>query len=378
MSWIALKMLMGDRSKYLGLIFGVTFASLLIAQQSSIFCGIMRRTCNQIRDTKGVNIWVMNPQVQYIDDLRPISDNDLYRVRSVPGVEWAVWLYKGSAQARLEDGRFQQVILFGIDDATLVGAPVEFTVGSKRDLEQPDAIAMDESGYKFLWPDQPLVPGRVLEMNDRRAVIKAIFKASETWGTMPLVYTRFSQATLFIPSERRMLPFILAQEKPGLSATEVARQISKETELQALTADEFSWKTQLRYLQRTSIPINFGTTVLLGFMIGAAIAGQTFFLFTLENLKQFGALKAMGVSNPRLVSMILLQGVVVGWIGYGLGVGLATIYGQVSRVRPSMSFYMPWQVLFGTGAAVMLIVCVASLLSIRRVVVLEPAIVFRG
>ena len=79
------------------------------------------------------------------------------------------------------------------------------------------------------------------------------------------------------------------------------------------------------YLRRTGIPVNFGITVLLGFIIGGAIAGQTFYLFTLDNLKQFGALKAMGVSNSRIVGMVLIQGLVVGVIGYAIGMGLASV-----------------------------------------------------
>ena len=101
MNWVALKMLTGDRSKYVGIVFGITFASMLICQQASIFCGVMWRTTSQIRDIPDADVWVMNERVDYIDDVRPVSDNDLYRVRSVPGIDWAVWLYKGSASARL-------------------------------------------------------------------------------------------------------------------------------------------------------------------------------------------------------------------------------------------------------------------------------------
>ncbi len=380
MNWVALKMLTGDRSKYMGIIFGVTFAALLIAQQASIFCGMMQRTGSQIRDVKDATIWVMNEKVEYVDETRPMSDNDVLRVRRVPGVEYAVLFYKGGAQARLEDGTFRGVILLGLDDSTLVGGPAKFTRGSLKDLEQPDAIAMDESGYRYLWPkDRDFQLGRVLEMNDRRAVIRAIFKASETYGTQPVVVTRLSQATQFSPGERRMMPFVLVKEKEGESAEEVARRIKAETGLNALTSDAFIWKTQMRQLWRSSMPMNAGVTVLLGFLVGAAIAGQTFYLFTLENLKQFGALKAMGLSNLRIIGMILLQAVVVSWIGYGLGLGGATLYGVVmTRVKPMMAFYMPWQVLVGTGVAVVVIAAAASLLSIRRVVALEPAIVFRG
>ena len=119
MSWIALKMLTGDRGKYFAIVFGITFASLLITEQSGIFCGVMLRTTSQIRDIEGVDVWVMNPNVRYFDDLKAISDDDLYRVRGVSGVDWAVSLYRGSGQAQLSNGNYQGLILIGIDDATL-------------------------------------------------------------------------------------------------------------------------------------------------------------------------------------------------------------------------------------------------------------------
>lgn len=380
MNWIAWKMLTGDRSKYFGIIFGVTFAALLMAQQSSIFVGLMRNTTSQIRDVQGFNIWVMDKNVQFIDDLKPMSDSELQRVRGVEGVDWAVRFYKGLGRAKLESGMFQQVILLGLDDATFVGAPQDITVGSLADLRAPDAVIMDESGYRYLWPDQPFQRGKVIEMNDHRAVIVGLCKSSPTFQTFPVVYARFSQAVQFAPRERKVLSFVLVQSKPQVNAIELCRRIEAQTGLQALHRDEFFWKTIDYYMQRTGIPINFGITVALGFVIGAAIAGQTFYLFTIENLKQFGSLKAMGVTNVRLVGMILLQALIVSLIGYGLGVGGAVCFGLIMEAAAKSvppAFYMTWHILAMVGGGVMLIAMLASLISIRRVIVLEPAIVFK-
>jgi putative ABC transport system permease protein len=133
------------------------------------------------------------------------------------------------------------------------------------------------------------------------------------------------------------------------------------------------------FVQRTGIVANFAITVFLGFLVGCAIAGQTFYTFTLENLPQFGSLKAMGVTNLRLVGMVLLQGLVVGLIGYGLGVGGAALFGKLMTAAGSrLAFLMPWQVLAGTAAAVAVIVMLSSLVSVYKVLVLEPATVFRG
>jgi putative ABC transport system permease protein len=381
MTWIALKMLMGDKSKYFAIIFGVSFACFLIAEQSAIFCGIMLRTTSQIRDTHGADIWVMNTGVRYVDDLKPISDNDVFRVRGVPGVAWAVNLYRGQGQAQLASGAYQGVILMGLDDASLTGAPTEVLVGKVGDLQIADAILVDEAGFQQMWPGEPLATGKVIEMNQRRAVVVGVYRGGQTFMTLPIVYTRFSQATLFVPPNPtgRLNPFVLAKAQSGVDPSLLAQRIEGQTGLKALTNEAFIQLTMNYYLQHTGIPFNFGTTVVLALLVGCAIAGQTFYLFTVENLKQFGTLKAMGMSDRRVVGMILIQGLVVGSIGYGMGVGLATVFGIFAlNQMPLLAFFLPWQVLAVSAAAMMLIVFMASLLSIRRVLVLEPAIVFQG
>jgi putative ABC transport system permease protein len=380
-TWIALKMLMGDKSKYFAIVFGVSFACFLIAEQSATFCGVMLRTTSQIRDTHGADVWVMNTGVRYVDDLKAISDNDLFRVRGVPGVAWAVNLYRGQGQAQLADGTYQGVVLMGLDDASLTGAPTHMLLGKIGDLQIPDAILVDEAGFHQMWPGEPLHAGKVIEMNQRRAVVVGVYRAAQTFMTLPIIYTRFSQATLFVPPTPtgRMMPFVLAKAQPGVDPEGLARRIQDQTGLKALTKEGFIQMTMNYYLGHTGIPLNFGTTVVLAFLVGSAIAGQTFYLFTVENLKQFGTLKAMGMSDRRVVGMILIQGSVVGGIGYGVGVGLATVYGiWAQRAMPLLAFFLPWQVLALSAAAVIVIVLLASLLSIRRVLVLEPAVVFQG
>jgi putative ABC transport system permease protein len=378
MLWIAWKMLIGNRAKYLGIVFGVVFAALLIAQQSSIFCGLMLLTISQIRDTQGPDIWVMDGNVQYVDDIKPLADTELFRVKGVPGVEWAVRFYKGVVRARLEEGSYEQMILLGIDDDTLVGAPEGVFMGSVADLRKPDAVIIDKVGYEKVWPGEPLRLGRVFEMIDRRAVIVGITTASKTFQSFPIVYTRYSQAVRYAPRERKVLSFVLAEAAPGVPAEEVCRRIEAQTGLQALTQRQFTRKTLRHYLAKTGIPINFGITVFLGFLVGTAIAGQTFYLFTVENIRQFGALKAMGTSNWTILWMVLSQALQVGIVGYGVGVGLAALFGVATKGFGRLSFFMPWQVLALTAAAVLVIVLLASLLSIRKVLVVDPAIVFRG
>jgi putative ABC transport system permease protein len=376
---VALKMLMGDRAKYLGLVFGIMFASFMMSQQVSIFVGLMANTANQIYDVTEADIWVMDPQVTYIDEIKALPDTDLLRVRSVPGVAWAVPFFKGLAVVRAPGGIMQQVIVMGVDDATLIGRPPVMELGRWEDLRQPDAMMMDSAGFAFIWPGEPIEAGRLVEINDTRIRIVGISRPSPPFLTFPIVHTTYSTAQKLVPGERNKMSFVLVKAAPGQDPATLARAIQAQTGLQALTRNDFAWRSINYYLTRTGIPINFGITVFLGFLIGAVIAGQTFYLFIIENLKQFGALKAIGVHNTQLLTMVLLQAAVVGGLGYSLGIGgAATFFALTADVPALRGFMLHGQVAAGTFAAVMVILVVASVFSIRRAMVIDPAIVFRG
>jgi putative ABC transport system permease protein len=379
MDFVAIRMLTGDRGKYLGLIFAIALSSFLIAQQSSLFLGLMDRTRSQIRDVSEADLWVMDRATQYVDEIYPLRDDALYMVRGVEGVRWAVPLFKGQAVARAMDGRFRSVILIGVDNASLTGAPRKLLLGSIDSLRDPDAVIIDLAGYHFLFPGQEPRIGGLLEMNDHRARITGICDASPPFISSPVVFTRYSQAVNYIGRQRTQMSFALVKAQPNVPAAEVARRIIAATGLRAVSRNDFGWMTILYYIRFTGIPINFGLTVAVALIVGTVVAGQTFYIFTLENLKQFGALKAIGATNWRIVRMILLQASLAGAIGYSIGMALAAGFFEISSRQEALrGMTMPWQVMAGAGALVLVIVSVSSLISIRKVVKLEPAIVFRG
>jgi putative ABC transport system permease protein len=386
MNHIALKMLMGDKGKYIGIIMGLTFASLIMTQQPAIFVGLMSRSYSFISDVGLPDIWVMDAKVQFVDDIKPLQDTELYRVRGISGVEWAMPMYKGLLKVRLTDGTFQTCIVVGLDDSTLIGGPPVMIEGKIDNLRHSDSVIVDIDGArdKLGKPSPisgeariPLQIGDTLEINDRRAIVAGIAKVTRTFQSQPVIYTTYSRAKSYAPKERKLLSFILVKAKKGQNTTELTRRIRTATGLAAYTQAEFQELTYEYFMHNTGIPINFGISVLLGFIVGAAIAGQTFYNFTLENLRQFGVLKAMGASNLILLRMILLQAVLVGSIGYGLGVGLTALFGFAMR-NTILAFKFPWQLLLFSGAGVSLICIFAALISILKVIRLEPAIVFKG
>ena len=379
MNFIALKMLTGDRAKYLGLIFTIAFCTFLLENQTSIFAGILRRTGSQIKDVTDAEIWVMDPKTEYFEQTKALKDTDLTRVRGIEGVQWAVKLFKGSPVARTLDGKFAVTFCLGLDDATLTGAPRKMVLGSWERLREPDSIIIDKAGYALLFPDEPLQVDRTIEINDHKANIVGISDASAPFVSWPVIHTRYSQAVNFVGRERTQLSYVLVQPQPGVSAQELTQRIEEQTGLRARTSEQFQWDCVLYYLKHTGIPVNFGITIAIALIVGIVVAGQTFYIFTIENLKQFGALKAIGVTNWRITRMIVLQALTVGTMGFSIGSGLCALFFAITLNNPpTRGLVLMWQNAIGTGVAILVVIVLASLISIRRVLVLEPAEVFRG
>jgi putative ABC transport system permease protein len=344
----------------------------------------MSRTYGFLRDTGLPDIWVMDEKVQFIDDIKPMQDTDLYRVRSVEGIQWAVPLYKGLIRARMSNGNFQTCNVIGIDDATLIGGPPIMLQGSISDLRIADSVIVNNVGAKEklarVLPDGTRVPLKVgdrLELNDHRAVVVGICEVTRTFQSQPTLYMTYTRATTFAPQERKLLSFILVNAKPGENIDAICKRIREKTGLAARTTQEFKNLTMDYFMKYTGIPINFGMSVILGFIVGTAIAGQTFYSFTLDNLRFFGTFKAMGATNRLLLLMIVLQALIVGSIGYGLGVGVASLFGLLTR-KTELSFLLPWQLMFLSAFSIILICGGSAIISIRKVMKLEPAIVFKS
>ncbi len=379
----ALKMLIGDKAKYIGLILGLSFAAFIISQQAGIFVGLLARTYSYLTDTPQPDIWVIDPQVQFIDDIKPLRDTDLNRVYGIEGVEWAVPMFKGLLRARSFKGTFQTCNVIGLDDASLIGGPPEIVQGSIEDLRMDGAIIVDEIGandklaYKKNGIITPLQVGETIEINDQRAYVVGICRVARTFQSQPVIYTTYTRALSYAPYEVKLLSFIAAKARQNVDPKVLCQKIHALTGLNALTTDQFKELTINYYMTYTGIPINFGVAVLLGFIIGTAIAGQTFYNFTLDNLRYFATLKAMGADMPLLTRMVLLQ---AGWvcaIGWGFGLGGACLFGFLTR-NTLLAFLMPWQLFLITAITMAVICAIAALISIRQLRKFDPAIVFKS
>jgi len=377
-------MLFGDRAKYLMLISGITFSTLLMTQFPSVFAGIMTWTYANLFNSRS-QIWVMDPKAEQSLDNKPLRDTDVNRVRSVDGVAWAAPYFHGALQARMPDGNFKLISLVGIDATTLAGAPAHIIRGNLEDLRLPNTVFTDEFGLdRFsegqVNPDgsrRRIGIGDTIEINDREARIVGVVRARRSFTGGPFVFTTYERAVLYAPLQRKMLSFIMAAPQPGLSAEEVSLRIAAETGLRAMTEEQFRWSTIWWYVRNTGIPFAVGSIVIIGALVGMIIAAQTFYAFVLENLRNFAALKAMGASNLRVTAMLVVQALATGFIGYGVGVGVASLVLRFFVRLGKIGVYTPWQLPVGVFVVVMTISAGSALLGIVRVARTEPSVVFR-
>ena len=379
---VAIKMLVGDKLKYFGLIIGVAFAALLITQQASILSGLAYQTGSFIRDTSQADLWVMDEQVRFSQDSLSISDNTLLRVRGIEGVAWAVPMYQGFLKARLADGTRMVVILIGLDDATLMGGPPKMAEGSLGDLRRDKAILIDADAAdtKFRMKrggDRGARVGDTISINDHECEVVGTYRASKSFFWEPVAYTTYSRALQVAPAERRMMNYVMVKLQPGEDVAAAQARIREATGLTALTGQQFIARTEDYILNETGILVNFGLAVALGFIVGVLVAGQTLYNFTIDNLRYYGTLKAMGATNLRLVGMVLVQVLAVAAIGYGLGVGAGSLLGKVVG-DAGLAFRMPWQIPVLSAAAILVCCLIAGVVSISRVLRLEPAVVFKA
>lgn len=394
---LAIQMLIGDTTKWLGVVLGVLFCTFLTTHMLSMFAGMMERSFALIGDIPQADIWVMDPAVEYVDEPAGLSSTALDRTRSVPGVKWAVPLYTGSLRARLPSGQFRNVLVIGIDDATLIGAPERVIQGHVSDLRNAETVIVDAAGARTLlrmplepprrragWnipdlslPSRPLRVGDDLLVNDHRLVVSGLAELGARFLSKPILYVPYSRALRIAPPERNLLSFVLVKAAPGENRQALADRIVRSTGLRARTRTAFQEDTFWYYVRTTGVVGRIAFMVGLAMIVGALISGLLLYLFTSDNLRYYATLKALGTTDRTVVKMVMAQAAVCGVVGYGMGVGISVLLARLMGSH-TMPYLLMWYTLSFTAIVVLVVCTLSALLSARSVVRLEPGMVFRA
>jgi ABC-type transport system, involved in lipoprotein release, permease component len=372
---IAIKLLTGDGGKFFTLILGVSFAVFLMLQMTSIFFGVIAKSGSSIYNTDA-DMWVMDRSVDNSKENIPLPDYVLDYARSLPGVLYAAPIYFGAGTVKLPNGKYQAVDIVGLDDVSLMGRPIMIQ-GNINDIYSSYAfIAIKDPDLKKLGN---VHIGSTFEINDHKGVIVGFAKTamSGLFGN-PTLYTTYTRATEDLPNTRFTISYVLIKLKSPKYIPQIKKEIAK-LGYRALTSKEFTKVNANFYMFKTGFGTNVLIMTLVSFIVGLSIAGQTFYTFVLENLEKFGALKAIGATRKELVFIIILQAVLVGLIGYGVGVLLASSFIAFGHLKlPNYAAMISYGNMLGAFVMVIFIVAFASFLGIRKVLKIEAFDVFRG
>jgi len=379
LAWIAIKMLLGDRVKYLGLILGVAFSSLLMIQQASIFVGVLRLSAYLVHANPQVDIWVARPGVGATEIVEQMPEGWLSRVRGIPGIEWAVPMYRGGAVARGSDGNLYTIGLIGVDDASLIGAPAVMLAGNLEDLRNPDTGIVDISTFKRLFGDAPIATQPTIEIGKKRLTVVGVCRAVKTITGGDVIYTRRSVAVRIAQEPNNTVTFALVKVHDPAQAPAIAKAIEQATGLAAYSKAQFTDRIIQWTIDNTGIVQVLGSVILLGMVIGILVVGQTFYLFAYENQRYFAALKAMGATNAVITGMLCFQAIIVSALGYGLGAGGATIIlvAGDTDLSPMRGLTVEGSVAIAVAVIMPCMVLLTALFAARRVLNAEPGIVFK-
>jgi putative ABC transport system permease protein len=393
---LAIKMLVGDRTKWYGVVLGSFLCTFLITHMLSMFSGMMRRTYALVTDIPQADVWVMDPAVQYVDAPIAMSDNAVLRVRDIEGVAWATPLFTASLPVRLPNGGFESALVVGVDDESLIGLPSGLVGCEPTDIRRADGVFVDLIGAQttlamptgvqpwahgrvkvsYEGPSRPLHAGDELMVNDHRLIVTGKVDLGPRFLAKPVLYTTYSRAVFMGPRARSLLSFVLIKASPGVDPKALARRIEDATGYRARTSPQFCDDTYWYYMLKTGVVSRIVFMISTAVVVGLSVSSLLFYLFTTENAPYYALLKAMGTTDGTLTRMIVIQAMVATSCGLGLGLGISCALGR-SLSGNSMPYAMVWQVIAASSGAIILVTIIASVISVRRIVHLEPAMVFK-
>ncbi|HHT00832.1 MAG TPA: ABC transporter permease [Thiomicrospira sp.] len=396
MNRLAMKMLLGDQTKAVGLLIGITFTAFLITFSMGYFSGFMTRGFALISENQNADVWVMDPAVNSTEMTSHFSLSTLNQIKNIPGVVQAEPLLLEDITVRFANGRFQNFQMIGVDPITLTGMPSPI-IGDDKQVRAYKRVMVDSGGtsdklltpiqLKDQWPAdgahldasmRNLYPGDIVQANEQRLTVAAVSRTIGRFPPRPLLYTTLDNANIIVPTSQNKTTFILVKVADGVSPNSIVDTINKNTYLKARTTEDFKRDTVLWYLINSEDVGDMASMLILAIMVGFGVTGILLFMFIYEHLKQFATLKALGAHNDQLKQMVFFQSLTLSLIALGLGIGLCAVVGTSLAIWFEYPFRMTW---FSPAIAILGVLSIsyiAAWISIRPLLKMSPGLVFVG
>jgi len=373
---LARKLLLHDRLRFAVAIAGVSVSVMLVLVQVGLYFGFME-TASSIIDASTADIWVDKKGNESFENATTFDERAFYKVVSVPGVAHAEPVLMTWAQFKLADGGDLGVQVVGIDTTPRrhsLLAPWNVIAGDVRRLAGPGAIMFDTSDYPKLKVDRV---GHVTEMAGVRTEVVALTSGIRSFTTSPVFFADLRTARSFLPQLTEPMTHVLVEVEPGVAVADVQARINALPYLTAYTTAQLSTRVRTYWSKRTGVGAGFFTTAVLGIIVGFVVVGQILYSGTLQYIREYGTLKAMGAKNSAVVQVILSQAMISAGLGFAVGAPLAMAM-RASLKGANLTVALTPELYTVTAAITAVMCALAALLSIVKVLRLDPASVFKN
>ncbi len=372
---IALRSLAHDRGKLAASLAGVAFAATLLLIQIGLFAGFLETSSNLIARVGG-DVWVMAKGTEVVENGEPLSAGSRAAIAAHPCVKYVRPLVVAFAPMRKAGGAPDSVQLIGFEPRSMPLIPWSLARGLPQDLHGPNRVAIDELDTVKLQIDGDPMGAR-LEMGGQSVWVSAITEGVRSFTLMPNVFAEVDTARRLSRLSEGQVNYWIADLYSPSCVPDVLASVERDApDVAAMSQPAFMEKTQNYWVFGSGAGTALGFSALLGLVVGTVIVGQTLYAITKEHLRELGTLKAIGATNMELVSFIAWQAAFLAIAGGGLGYLIA----QVVKIGVTSAglLVVISPLVTGVGAIAIVLMCaIASISSVRKVLSLEAAEVFK-
>jgi len=376
MTLLARRNLFHDRIRFAVTLTGIVFALVLIIIQFGLFLGFTTTTSNNIDHSKA-DLWLVFHSVGYFDTGRMFSERKYYEVLATPGVEQAEKYIQNFAYWKKPDGGVENVQVIGFRPGSGLGEPWNISQGAVLEVKEEDGVLVDELYKEKLGVSKI---GDRAEIGNHRARVVGFTQGIRSFTTSPFVYTSFKNSLNYTRPQSRedQLTYILIKTAPGFTPAEVQKNLRERvSDVDIYTRDEFSRRTRFYWMFTTGAGLAVLTAALMGLVVGIAVVAQTIYAATMNHIREYGTLKAMGATNRYLYRVLIEQAVWSAVLGYGFAMIVAHFIVQGSEKGGAL-ILMPLSMKIGMLFLAIFMCIAAALVSINKVTRIDPAMVFKG
>lgn len=371
---LAQRNLFHDKVRLTVTLTGIVFSVVLIVVQLGLFIGFTTATSNLI-DHSRADLWITSKNVPYVEQGVAFSERKLNQVRTIPGVTDAQKIIAHWTQWKRHDGGEESVQIVGINVDDPLERPWNLVQGRVEDLKSPDAVILDELYKQKLGVTRV---GEVFEIGGYRARVVGFTSGIRSFTTSPYVFTSFKNAQDYTALREDQTLFILVKVARGADVQQVRREIlARVTDVDVRTTAEFSHMTTFYWMFTTGAGVAVLIAAVLGLVVGFVVVAQTIYATTMDHIREFGTLKAMGAPNSYVYKVIMKQAAIAAVMGYVLGM-IVSIFVVHGSQKGGAAILMPTPIAIGMFFLTLAMCTGAALVSINRVTRIDPAMVFKG